>query len=253
MEIDLRGIDFDMDVYRVWKAVELVLHSLDLYNPNDKRHKGRKPNFDVVMGKSPAGRIHNGTATLRVPTHLGLRLLRWSRESDKNNIVVNGRALKMFITHRKVPLDVADRLENARYIDLEQYKHRTQIEEEARLVHLRIAQVQFGVWCKPSNSLTNEGRAFSVEYERECLRQGAAYISVVYEHKLIHIHVSTTLSATNLPTFLTSRFIQIGQQETEETNYLILVKFSCIRKLGLGYDEFGQSCEYLRDNSAPQG
>jgi hypothetical protein len=36
---------------------------------------------------------------------------------------------------------------------------------------------------------------------------------------------------------------QIGQRETEEINYLILVKFSSIKKLGLGYDEFGQPCK----------
>jgi RNA-dependent RNA polymerase len=205
------------------------------------------------MGKSPVGRIHNGAATLRVITHVGDRLLEWARESNKNNIVVHGRALRIFSVRRNIHTRVNETLEKALYIGPEQDKCRTQIEEEARLVHLRIAQVQFGVWYKPSNSLTNEGRAFSVEYERECLRQSAAYISVVYEHKLIHIHVSTTLLATNPQTFLTSRFIQIGQRETEETNYMILVKFSCIRKLGLGYDEFGQPCEYLRGNSAPQG
>ncbi|KAI0253578.1 RdRP-domain-containing protein [Lactifluus subvellereus] len=220
MEIDLRPIDFDADVYHVRKAVELVLHGPDLYDPNDKKYKGRKPNFEVVMGKSPAGRIHNGTAVLRVAGDLGLRLIRWCRDSKKNNIVVHGRALKVFNAHRKVPLDVKETLEKALYIDPEQDKRRTQMEEQARLVRLRIAQVQFGVWYRPSDSVASQRRTFSVEYEREFLSTSAAYISVVYEHKLIHI--------------------DIGQRETEEVNYLVLVKFSCIRKLGLGYDEFGQ-------------
>jgi RNA-dependent RNA polymerase len=193
MEINLWSIDFDADVYHVRKAVELVLHGPDLYDPNDKKYKGRKPNFEVVMGKSPAGRIHNGTATLRVPTHVGLGLL---KSGQKNNIVVHGRALKVFNAHRQVPLDVKETLEKALYIGPEQDKRRTQMEEQARLVRLRIAQVQFGVWYRPSDSVTSQRRTFSVEYEREFLSTSAAYISVVYEHKLIHIDVSTTLFAT---------------------------------------------------------
>ena len=253
MEIDLKHIDFDADIYDVRKAVELVLHGKDLYDPNDKKYKGRKPNFEIVMGTSPAGRIHNGTAVLRVSPDVGLPLLRWSRGPEKNSIVVHGRTLKMYNAHRNVPLDVKETLEKALYIDPEQDRRRTQIEQQAKLVRLRIAQVQFGVWYRPSDSVTSQRRTFSVEYEREFLHQSAAYISVVYEHKLIHIDVSTALFATNPQIFLTSRFIQIGQRETEETNYLILVKFSCIRKLGLGYEEFGQPCEYLRGSSAPQG
>jgi RNA-dependent RNA polymerase len=206
MEIDLRRIDFEADIYHVRKAVELVLHGPDLYDPNDKKYKGRKPNFEVVMGKSPAGRIHNGSATLRVTTDVGERLLKWGRGSDKNNIVVHGRALKMYNAHRNVPPGVNETLEKALYIDPEQDKRRTQIEEEARLVRLRIAQVQFGVWYKPSNSHASQSRTFSVEYERDFLCQSAAYISVVYEHKLIHIDVSTTLFATN-PQFLIFRSI----------------------------------------------
>ena len=34
------------------------------------------------MGKSLAGRIHNGKAILRVGSNLGRRLIMWSRESS---------------------------------------------------------------------------------------------------------------------------------------------------------------------------
>ena len=202
MEIDFRCISVDADIYDVRKAVELVLHGPDLYDPNDKRHKGRKPNFEVVMGKSPAGRIHNGTATLRVTTHVGDQLLKWGRESNKNNIVVHGRAFKVSSVRRDLPTRVSETLEKALYIGPERDKRRTEIEEKARLVRLRIAQVQFGVWYKPSNSSASQSRTFSVEYEREFLCQSAAYISVVYEHKLIRIDVSTTSirnQATKVP------------------------------------------------------
>ncbi|KAF8260153.1 RNA dependent RNA polymerase-domain-containing protein [Lactarius quietus] len=69
MEIDLNWIGHDANVYDVRKSVELVLHGPDLYDPNDGENNGRKPNFQVVMGQpESAGRLHNGTATLHVPT-----------------------------------------------------------------------------------------------------------------------------------------------------------------------------------------
>ncbi|KAI0284855.1 RNA dependent RNA polymerase-domain-containing protein, partial [Russula brevipes] len=212
MEIELTRISRDADVYDVRKAVEHVLHGPDLYDPNDRRNKGRVPNFEIEMGKSPAGRIHNSKAILRVSADLGLRLLRWYRESDDHNIVVDGRPLRAFNLYNSVRRD-------ALYIDPDQERFRGQIEESARRVRPRIASIQFGVWYKPSDS-PSQGRSFSVEYEREFLRNSAAYISVVYEHKIVHI--------------------DIGQRETEETNFLILIKFSSIQKLGLGYDDCGQ-------------
>ena len=45
--------------------------------------------------------------------------------------------------------------------------------------------------------------------------------------------------------YLTSHPTQIGQRETEQVNYMILVKFASICKLGTGYDEFGLPCECL--------
>lgn len=54
MEINLKDIDPDADVYDVRKAVELDLHGSHIYDPNDKRNKGCKPNFEVMMNKSLA-------------------------------------------------------------------------------------------------------------------------------------------------------------------------------------------------------
>jgi RNA-dependent RNA polymerase len=195
MEFDLKRISFDADVYDVRKAVALVLHGPELYDPNDKKNKGRKPNFEVIMGTSPAGRHHNGSAVLRVTAEVGVRLLRWTRDSDKNNIIVDRRPLRVFKVFRTVPLplDVKETLEKALYVDPDQDKRRTLIVDQARLVRLRIAQIQFGVWYRPPDSGANLGRSFSVEYERDFLLHSAAYISVVYEHKHIHIDVSSTL------------------------------------------------------------
>jgi len=83
-------------------------------------------------------------------------------------------------------------LDKALYIDPDQDKDRTQIEQRAREVRLRIAKVQFGVWFHPPNS-PGSGRSFSVEHERDFIRNSAAYLYVVYEHKLIRIDASVTL------------------------------------------------------------
>jgi RNA-dependent RNA polymerase len=193
MEIDIKAVHFDADVYDVRKAVELVLHSPELYDPNDPKNKGRKPNFDVELGESPAGRIHNGTGILRVSVRVGDRLFGWLKDSDKNKILVKGRALRLFRTSRKVSPLVKQRLEKAFYIGPEKEKERQSIENQARAAHLRLARVQFGVWHRPLKSPPNQGRAFSIEYERDFLSKSAAYIYVVYEHKLIRIDVSPTL------------------------------------------------------------
>ena len=244
MEIELKRISFDADEYDVRKAVELVLHGPDLYDPNDRENKGRKPNFQVQLVKSRAGRLHNGTATLRVPAKLGLRLLRWwNRESDDHKIVVCGGPLRIFNAHRKTSLKVKQTLEKARYIDPDKEKLHTQRKEYASQVRLRIANIQFGVWYSDPNASQNQKRAFSIEYEREFLRQSAAYITVVYEHSLIRIDVSATPFDARITDVHPT---QIGQRETEEENFLIIVKFTSIKKLGIGYDEFEQPCAYFQ-------
>ena len=192
MELELTRIDFDADVYDVRKAVQEVLHGPEFYDPNNKENKGRKPNFEVVMGTSPAGRSHNGKAALRLPGGLGQKLFGWYRESEEHRIVVKGRPLRLFKTDNRVPHDVKQVLEKALYIDPEHDRERTLIENRAHSVRLRIAKVQFGVWYKPSNS-PGAGRSFSIEYERDFMSQSAAYLYVVYEHKLIRVDVRVTL------------------------------------------------------------
>lgn len=244
MEIDIKAIDIGADIYDVRKAVELVLHGPDLYDPNDPKHKGRVPNFEVILNESPAGRIHNGTGILRVPITLGNRLFQWIGGSDKNKIIINGRALRLYRTSHKVSPAEKQKLDKALYVGPEKEKKRKVIESQARETRLRIAKLQFGVWHKPPNSPPNHGRAFSIEYEREFISKGEAYISVVYEHKLIRIDVcGISLPAPPPQTDLIHCPIQIGQRETEEINYMILVKFSSIHKLGIGNDECGQPCE----------
>ena len=240
MEIQLKRISHDANEYDVRKAVELVLHGPEFYDKNDEEFKGRKPNFLVEMGKEHNCGVHDGTAILRVTRTLGRRLLQWNYDSKDKSIVVCGRPLLLFNNHQDVKPDVRQTLERARYIDPEHDRLYNQRKDYASQVRLRIANVQIGVWHKNPNE---QSRAFSVEYDRECLHPSAAYITVVYEHSLIRIEVSAALS---LDARITDRYLaQMGQRETEEDCFLILIKYTSIKKLGTGCDEWGKPCAYF--------
>ena len=203
MEIELKGIDFDADIYDIYDAVALVLHGPELYDPNDRTNKGRKPYFEIVLGESPVGWIHNGTAFLRVSVGLGTHLFRWL-QSQNNTIDIgdSGREVRLYKTHREVPPDVKYRVAKALYIEPSQKKERKKIEDKARQVRLRIAKVQFGVWyTQPeSDALQNHRRSFSVEYERDFVSQSAAYLNIVYERRLICIDVSVRFYVARIHT-----------------------------------------------------
>ncbi|KAF8259784.1 RNA dependent RNA polymerase-domain-containing protein [Lactarius quietus] len=142
-------------------------------------------------------------------------------ESEDQNIVASKNPFRVHNNHKPAPWEVNQRLERARYNDPDQDRKYDQKKDYCSQVRLRVAAIQIGVWYKDPNAPQNQRRSFSIEYERDFLRQSAAYINVVYEHGEI--------------------CIDIGQRETEEENFLILVKFTRIRKLGIGYDEFGQA------------
>lgn len=131
-----------------------------------------------------------------------MHLERTPTDSDSDEyghrIVVNGPALQPDNTVPPSP-DVKRVRERVWQNDLDQDMHlklHTRIEDLTHLVYLRIAKIQFGVWYNSSN-FPGTGISFSVEYERDVLRQSAAYLSVVYEHKQIRIEVRTTYSLFN--------------------------------------------------------
>ncbi|KAH9960254.1 hypothetical protein BGW80DRAFT_78204 [Lactifluus volemus] len=218
MEIELRDIGFDADVYDIYEAVALILRRLYLYDSKDRRNAGKGSYFEVAPGVSPDGRIHNRTAMLGVPIHVGKRLFRWYWESSENNIVVKHHPVRLFDVHRGVPPEVDYDLELASYIVPGRAKLQKQIKQsEGQPIQLQfqVAKFQFGVWYTQPDST----RKFSVEYERK----GAIYLYLVNAHDLI--------------------CIDIRQQEIEQINYRILVRFSTIRKLGKWYDTQEQVCE----------
>ena len=194
MEIEVKNVDFDANIYDIYEALECVLHGPELHDPNDRKNRGRKPRFEVVLGVSPAGRVHNGTAILLVPVWVGKRLLRWYWGSRENVIIVKDCALLLFDGFGEAPPEVVYRLEKALYVDPRKEQRRRRLEDTARDVRLRIAKVQFGVWYTEPDPLLKQRRSFAVEYEREYLSQSAAYIYLVYEDRLICIDVGAAPS-----------------------------------------------------------
>jgi hypothetical protein len=65
-----------------------------------------------------------------------------------------------------------------------------QIENQAKHARLKVAKVQFGVWYRNPDALPDQGRSFSIEYERDFPRNGAAYIQIAHELGLFRISVS---------------------------------------------------------------
>ncbi|KAI0029218.1 RdRP-domain-containing protein [Vararia minispora EC-137] len=218
MEFEISCVDFNATKFQVQKAIEQVLHGPDLFDPNDPRTKGRVPNFLVNLTASEAGGEHNGHGTLTLPSRrLGEAFATWLRDpANKKGITVLGRKLWFKRTKRRVWDEKKKVLENAPYISPEQEEKRFRILNELQ-TRLRVAKVQFGIWYRPKQTgFTIPDRAFSVEYQRDYTSHSAAYIEAVYDHKLLSI--------------------ELGDRFTEEDCKFIKVKFTSIKKLGIGFD-----------------
>ncbi|KAA1469185.1 RdRP-domain-containing protein [Dentipellis sp. KUC8613] len=221
MEFELRYVDRDASKYHVVKAIETVLHGPDLFDPADPKTKGRVPNFEVKLEPRPAGGVgNNGTGRLVVPSQsLGERLLRWLRDNpEKHAIRVLGRRIKIVPTRRKVPNGLRQTLEKALYVGPEKEKEHDEIVYELNK-SLRVAKVQFGVWFKP-NDAPQASRQFSIEYEADYTQKSVAWLDLKYDHKEIRV--------------------ELGERMTEEQAFSVVVKFSSIRKMGIGFD-FGNA------------
>ena len=119
--------------------------------------------------------IDDGSSPPHVPTNgLSQRLFDMARSSPLSTLVVGSCARRS--TH---PITMSTRA-----------IRRRRIENQAKHVRLKVAKVQLGVWYWRPDALPDQGRSFSIEYERDFLRNGVAYIHVVYEHNLFRIDVS---------------------------------------------------------------
>lgn len=191
-------------------------------------YRNQDPATGSHSAECPIGRIiDDGSSPPHVPTNdLYQRLFIMARSSPQSSLVVGSRA----------PRSAHPITMNTRAIG------RRQIENQAKHVRLKVSKVQLGVWHRQPDALPDQGRSFSIEYERDFPRHGVAYIQIVYEIGLFRISVSGIFRLTATATDVS--VVQTIKQRSEEMWYFVSVKFSSIRNLGVGYDEFGQPCEY---------
>ena len=196
---------------------------------DDLECRTQGPSTGSRSAECPIGRpIDDGSSPPHVPTNsLYQRLFNMARSSPQSSLVVGSCAPRS--TH---PITMSTRA-----------TQRKQLENRATHVRLKVAKVQLGVWYRRPDALPDQGRTFSIEYERDFLRNGVGYIHIVYEPGLIRIDVSGDFRSTANATDVS--VVQIIKQRSEEMWHFVSVKFSSIRDLGVGYDEFGQPCEYF--------
>ncbi|VDB83377.1 unnamed protein product [Peniophora sp. CBMAI 1063] len=219
MEWVISYIDYNATKYQVQKALETVLHGPDIYDPDDPKHKGRKPNFLVELVESEIGRLHKGTGFLTLPNLIGKRFAQWLREpaNKKAGIRVLNKKLHFKPSPRKIWQQKKQILENALYIGPEQEEEHEKILAKTA-VQLRVARVQFGVWYRPPTPKGGRipDRMFSVEYERDYTQNSAAYIEVDYDSKCIRV--------------------ELGERHADELCKYVVIKYTSIKKMGIGFD-----------------
>lgn len=183
MEFDIDRVSFNATHYDVRRALAQVLHSEEFYNANDPR--ARPMNIEVILNQSNAGRSHDGTGKLTLPTrHDGEKFFKWLRAG--NSIKVDDRKLFLRKAINRPKHFVAHKLQRVPFVDPDIEEEREQ--KLARLdYNLRVTRVQFGIWYTPPGQAS---RAFSVEWDHDCKVNDVAWLYFKYDHKLIRIEVS---------------------------------------------------------------
>jgi hypothetical protein len=157
--------------------------------PNTPTHQNRISDAGSSSTDGPIGQLVNSGASTPPAPALSLwqRLFSMTNFSPQNDLTVGNGAPLPTSTRPQI----ATSTQRTVYIRRGEAKRRNQIEERARQVHLNVVKVQLGVWYRQTNTSPNQARKFSVEYERDFLRNGAAFIHLVNKHGLICIDVSS--------------------------------------------------------------
>jgi hypothetical protein len=197
--------------------------------PNHQDHRNQEDPTGSSSEEVPVGRlVNNGSsATHALPMSLSHRLFQMARSSAQSSSVAGSCAPRSIPTRYHITTSTPE-------------LRRRQIESQAKNVRLKISKFQLGVWYRRTDLLPSQGRAFSVEYERDFDQSGVAYMHLVYEYGLIRINVSDNfLSISDELTLLP----QIIPKVNQDIRYFISVKSTTIHNLGIGHDELGQPCE----------
>ncbi|KAJ7074173.1 RNA dependent RNA polymerase-domain-containing protein [Mycena amicta] len=249
-KVFLRNVPTTADVFDVTLSVAAVLHSDDfrtfarLTNEDDDGTDQLEDglnrnlvNFNVELNESTIGTTRNsGTGMLSLPNaHVRTKLLEWLGPNFGHTIRVLDQKLKLArgpgISEREATL-----LSKTPYVDPHiEREHQNKLDELYE--SLRVDVVQFGCYYReyPSRPLVDRDpippRQFSVEWQREYFSttpstrrrggspgppSGVAWLKFEYDHKRI--------------------VIKLGDESTEYEGSLVIITFSSISKLAVGFD-----------------
>ncbi|KAG2750605.1 RdRP-domain-containing protein [Suillus brevipes Sb2] len=218
MEFIIRNVDFEVTEYEVTKKIAEVLHACPgpFVSDADAATPQRLINFRVMLEKNECGGVRNkGSGFLRLPSKdVGVKFRRLVDGEDGITIKVGKKRLKFIPTNKYIPNDVLVTLEKAPYVDPD-IAQRRQEKIDALSSNFRIAKLQIGTFYRPQDASPSDPRAFSVEWEANLLN-GLGWLSFEYEHKLIRA--------------------KVGDPARGQLSYSLIVTFTNINKMALGYD-----------------
>ncbi|KAF8969863.1 RNA dependent RNA polymerase-domain-containing protein [Flammula alnicola] len=215
MDVAVKFIPTEADNWKVTRAIAAVLHSED-FAPVEV--EGRLLNFRVKLNDNPAGGIRNdGTGILTLPTEeIGHKFLSYV---SRDPIKIDKRKLKFYKQKRPPQPGLAETLKKTPYInpDIEEARELKLWKLDAKF---RVDAVQFGIFYQPKYPSSAKDplspRAFSVEWERQYIKDSIAWLRFDYDHKLIRV--------------------KLGSELTEQGGYSIVINFASLQKVGVGYD-----------------
>lgn len=225
----MESIDFIATRYEVTSKLAQILHDPELFcfrhanadTPflNLGPAERRPMNFQVVLNEGNSGVRNNGTGYLTVPdVKIGQRFLNLIRQK-KIAVKINGRKIFFKNSHRRPSFGLLQTLKKVPYQDPSIDRER---DDKAMMLDcdFRVDKLKFGVWSR--RPAPNIFGIFCSEWEREYTSIGNALMRIEYEHKLIRI--------------------QLGDPAMDEIAYRVVLKFSNLQKVWVGYD-FGNPCE----------
>lgn len=236
MEFHITNVPFKTDKYEVTEELAKVFHSNEFQvlsmqiaaktfaeesESGPHRTDNRKLNFKVELNEGHSGVQTDGSGYLTVPDwKIGSKFMQLI--SRKKLVVkIHGRKLYFAPSRRKVQKGVIQVLQKVPFqdpsIERELDEKLLQLDRQ-----LRVNKLHFGVWSRRPEIKPATRGIFCSEWQREYTSIGNALIWIEYAHKLIRI--------------------QLGDSALDEIAFSVVIKFSSLRNIWIGY-EFGQPCK----------
>ena len=217
MEIDLKNVSFDADMYQVKEEFARILHSDYFRRTNDQTEEQRLMNFKVELEPSERGWRHTGFGKLFLPNRgAGQRLLQLAKE-DEDFPSIESRRIMMRDSGNKPTKKIIEMLRKVPYQEPSIDRERDEILSKLAL-SWRIDKLQIGLWLKrPTTRQGNaSGGVFAVEWEKDYTAVGNARLAFDYENKFLIFH--------------------LGDPSLDDISHRVIIKFFNIRQMWAGYD-----------------